>query len=677
MELIELYEYKVADVLAGRVPRGGAHALNDLRDTLLKAPLEAPLLQRMMVTDRQYRAWRDIHESAAKGGEDNNEHAEHLIVAPEAGTVTEPQAASSIFAADAQSKRADYGLPEPELPDITNMAAATVDDSEGGILLSQAAQDSIFGHAGAAEPDDFEQPQLSVPQVQADAEQAWQELCLLSWYDELYKRILQESLQARNEPARPFLRIMYSTIENLDVLGSGSPLHRVPDAADNNLRLHDEQVVTQKAEQFCSALLTPEGRKRVVLILDHLYEEPLARQAGEMSQDVEFNPFERPLLRGAAQQLRSLLDQYLSELPLLLDSTLPEGKIFYTEPSKTADASANVVPSDRGDELVIYLGDEAQSLRWRNVVLTWQLNGVEADQATSSDQSLGKYWLMHGGLVQTEASAATSNNSQPVAQQVIKLYPQDPSHQRIYVLRNGALHLQILLSGKYALMRLRTQPEQELGLLAVQARALSLMLKPDENYAYLRLARALARYLRTGELAPSAESENVDNYTHAPADALQSFVRKGLSTLNEYMQHKEPKEIADALLGCAKSLNLSDKMAPVLHEALHNAAFNSEGISEPMRLGSYNEAAPVRLNGVFQSYHLERLPMNLDLQEGRMMTLQKDYRGEMVALLPGHPAVSLERVAAVHVGTLSVMMVRQEQWLAVAAHIATAEATHH
>lgn len=53
--LIELYEYKVADVLSGRDPRGGRRSVSELRDALLGASLDSALLRRFMTADRQWR----------------------------------------------------------------------------------------------------------------------------------------------------------------------------------------------------------------------------------------------------------------------------------------------------------------------------------------------------------------------------------------------------------------------------------------------------------------------------------------------------------------------------------------------------------------------------------------------------------------------------------------------
>lgn len=56
-ELIELYEYKVADLLAGNEPRGGRRSLVALRDVLLSADIESTLMRRFRDTDRAWRSW--------------------------------------------------------------------------------------------------------------------------------------------------------------------------------------------------------------------------------------------------------------------------------------------------------------------------------------------------------------------------------------------------------------------------------------------------------------------------------------------------------------------------------------------------------------------------------------------------------------------------------------------
>ncbi|WP_157448879.1 hypothetical protein [Deinococcus peraridilitoris] len=56
VEMVELYEYKVADVVAGRDPRGGRRSLVALRDALLYGSLDSALQRRFRHADR---LWRD------------------------------------------------------------------------------------------------------------------------------------------------------------------------------------------------------------------------------------------------------------------------------------------------------------------------------------------------------------------------------------------------------------------------------------------------------------------------------------------------------------------------------------------------------------------------------------------------------------------------------------------
>jgi hypothetical protein len=55
ISLVELYEYKVADIMAEREPRGGKRSLRDLRSSLMGAPLSGQVLKRFRVADRALR----------------------------------------------------------------------------------------------------------------------------------------------------------------------------------------------------------------------------------------------------------------------------------------------------------------------------------------------------------------------------------------------------------------------------------------------------------------------------------------------------------------------------------------------------------------------------------------------------------------------------------------------
>lgn len=55
-EMVELYEYKVADLVAGREPRGGLASLKRLRSQLIPLLSGSRMMRRFMQSDQQYRA---------------------------------------------------------------------------------------------------------------------------------------------------------------------------------------------------------------------------------------------------------------------------------------------------------------------------------------------------------------------------------------------------------------------------------------------------------------------------------------------------------------------------------------------------------------------------------------------------------------------------------------------
>jgi len=61
VELLELFEYKVDDLVAGKTPRGGWASLIKLRQELLQQPLSGPLIRRFRQADQTFRQFRQAH----------------------------------------------------------------------------------------------------------------------------------------------------------------------------------------------------------------------------------------------------------------------------------------------------------------------------------------------------------------------------------------------------------------------------------------------------------------------------------------------------------------------------------------------------------------------------------------------------------------------------------------
>ncbi|MFN4071283.1 MAG: hypothetical protein ACK4HT_06995, partial [Thermus caldifontis] len=57
-DLVDLYEYRVEDLAAGRTPKGGKKALLALRAFLIQSRLPGPLAKRFRQADARFRALR-------------------------------------------------------------------------------------------------------------------------------------------------------------------------------------------------------------------------------------------------------------------------------------------------------------------------------------------------------------------------------------------------------------------------------------------------------------------------------------------------------------------------------------------------------------------------------------------------------------------------------------------
>ncbi|UTA49714.1 hypothetical protein MSS93_07325 [Deinococcus radiodurans] len=65
--LLELFEYQVGDLLAGREPRGGERSVRELRGHLRQSACPPPLRRRLIQADRQYSAWWQARSQAQAG----------------------------------------------------------------------------------------------------------------------------------------------------------------------------------------------------------------------------------------------------------------------------------------------------------------------------------------------------------------------------------------------------------------------------------------------------------------------------------------------------------------------------------------------------------------------------------------------------------------------------------
>ncbi|MDB5044553.1 MAG: hypothetical protein JWQ08_603 [Deinococcus sp.] len=573
-ELVELYEYKVADALDGRVPRGGRRSLTELRDELLGAPLEPMLLRRMMECDRHYRnMFKSGHSTA---------------------------------------------------------------------ILSRPAPKAV--------------PEWSAP-ARADSpeSQAWEELQRMAWHARLKTSLLDLAQLWSRETDRTALRVLYTVQENAEREGRsiGTRLP-VPAAGDPLVSLHDAEVVARVASSFADLLLTEEGRTRVRTALSVTHEEPFARHPDEDVMAARLaaaererlapearaalvaavraqypqarDPRERPAIREAARQLQRTLDDLLAGAPANTMAGTPSHSILYAlDPHSSLPA-----PDDGKDQLVIHL-EGGQATHWRGMDLRWQ--------------PIGSNWQLQFGP------------------HVVLLRSDLPPAERSVVMGPARTQIRAFVSGAYVLLSVDGRPEEEIGRLASKARAIALLLNAEEDYANLRLARAAAQIIRNGTIDTVAlGAASAEKYASAAPETLIAFARKGVEALMARLQRSTPASAANSIHGAAERLGLDSERAIHLHEALHIATFTPEPLPSPVA----NTSVQLADTGEFRSVLLGQDPVTLRSGE-RALTLRLDYKGELAAVLPGHPAATLHDLLVVRVPGLSLLLVRQGTWLAAAA----------
>nr|WP_246580347.1 hypothetical protein [Deinococcus aestuarii] len=312
-----MYEYRVADVLAGRVPRGGRRALSELRDLLLGAGLEPALQRRLLESDRRYRTRR---------GEDGP-----AAVRPEGRPGGPPAPAWSAPAAgDSPETRAWEELRRLAWhADLRVRAAGRTRPLWGepgrlGLRVLYAALENAERAArGVAEP-------LVVP-AEHDP--------LVSLHDPEVARGLAGALaDALLTPAgRARVQAALWAVHD-------APFPRHP----------DEDLLAARIEAAEREPLAPGARAALA-------------QALRAAHPAVRDPRERPAIRAAARGLLTLLAELLEDAPAPALGALPARSVLYAAHA----AAALPAPDDRADDLAVHLAGGREA-RWRGLHLRWQ-----------------------------------------------------------------------------------------------------------------------------------------------------------------------------------------------------------------------------------------------------------------------------------------------------------------
>lgn len=314
-ELTELFEYKVADALAGRVPRGGRRSLGMLREELLQAPLEPTLLRRLIEADRQYRSYQkdsrppEVNPRASFSGPST-------WAAPATSETDESRAWEELqlLAWHHRTSRlvreqALRWQREPTLAQLRVLFAVTENAERAAATASQSV---------AVPPVNDPLMDLHDPEVVQNLAGALSNLLLT----ELGRARVRTALSAAQ--SEPF------------------PRHA------------DEDVLASRITAAEREPLGAEAREDLIRALKAEY--PMPR-----------DPRERPAIREAARQVAAFLEPLITAAPAPTLGTVPHGSVLYARHPATAMRA----PDDGADVLLINLRG-GQAARWRGLDMTWQ-----------------------------------------------------------------------------------------------------------------------------------------------------------------------------------------------------------------------------------------------------------------------------------------------------------------
>ena len=612
-ELIELYEYKVGDLLAGRNPRGGKRSLGDLRSVLTDAPLEGVLLRRFGQTDRIWRA----HIRALAGNR------------------------AALAAGDPLTPGGNQG------PGVPAAGATGVASWNEPILGSTFLAGGLPGN----EQDALEQLRFAI------------------WREGVRTEARTQTQLWLRESDLITLRCAYALSVNLERGETSMPVPRSSDPlASLGTPSVAERVVAGLADQVCAAFADPgasypgarqHALTRLLEAVTQLSLNPFPRHPDQDVLQARVQAAERDLLgpdltrtlieglqaeiggpRSAQERIlireaaRKLTDFIRGVIPVSEGGRGPElpplPRVLYASTPRF-DLPA---PDDGSSTLTIRLSGDTQA-HWRAQPIRWK--------------RAGEGWLVAIGPLEYRLTSRARTGLP------------DPDAASITVTL-GDVSAQALLHGDYLYLLARQNDKGLLELLAL-ARAVSQLLDPSGAYLHLRLARAAAQKFRDGQIDEVGVGVlSAERYSAASPDALLTFARKGVEGLLNRVRQRPPQETEHVFQAAAEALGADEghqqHLLGLLRRVLQpDARPEAHPGSAPRHV---TELAHVRVGGPGQLVMLEFAgePLTVEVMS-RVVTLRLDYKGDLAVILPGAPAAILRELLVIDVAAGGILLVRQ------------------
>ena len=623
-ELVELYEYKVADLIAGREPLGGKQSVKILRDSISKLTLSSQQLRRYRETDRKLR-----EKSAA---------SPKTLVQTVTGEKLDVNLGLNL---DLDSS----SVVMPNLPVTNHAAMANIEfgDEESQVLrtLSQAA-----------------------------------------WRTDFREELQSQNKRFRLEPSRSSLRLIYATLHNLEQyseypgfttdlnLAKFKVISAVPNSDDPLISLGNSEVVNELLEGLADHVsdfgkLYPKINMPSGEVLGYLRRFAVAvandSTAGEPPPVVSPSPRE---IQNALEEVRrenlnadakrNMLERLQKQLEHALNQERTLVGRFETD-RRALQESVDVIFGYLLEHVPERLGGRAKDRHPLQRALNAQNETLRLEQTIPNSTEVAVRLQRTGGTnlagievqwhTQPEGWAIEVGGAEYPLQSDMSI-PLEGQEVRVYT-KNA-------LGAIYALIQIRDRGGAgslwgELKL----ARTVAIMLDQSGQFLKLRLARAATSWIKDRRVDLEQVSPDVAaNWLNAPEDRLLDFARKGASRLLEIFKRSPEAVLERAFFASAESLAEPGGMesAQVVTNAFRDLLKmpDHEPI-EGLDIKKPDEALLVLYRGE---------PITIRVMQ-RALTIRTDNLGKIYVLLPGGGGRTLGQILVHHIPGGAIIMARE------------------
>ncbi len=629
--LVELYEYKITDLLFNREPRGGKTSVRELREVLTNSALNGTLLRRFREADRKLR-----EKTVIPSG---NMHV-----------IEEKGLEISIGLAGTTSMSATALTPEviPATPEVDFTAPV---DEELAVL---------------------------------------RELGLRVWETDFIDEMREQGRRFKSESNRPTLRLIYAVMHNLDQyaenpnfasdinLSKFKVISGVPAPNDSLISFNNMDVIDELMASFAShcvrfqthypkfALPSTEvmaylRRFALSIANDHRAGAPIP-QPNPSPREIT-NAIESARAETTSAEIKR---QTLERLNRQLDQALAQEREINQQQNqerKNLLLAVETLFSYLSERLPARLGG-----RGKDAIAPTQALGAQQPQyrleAPAPDaKEVAVRFTRAGGL---KLAGVELNWSQRPEGWVLEIGGAEyPLRQQITTIPAERLELRVLTAqsaggsagtnagSTYALLQVRDREGGGLWGLIALARCTAVLLEPTGAYLNMRLLRAAASWVRDRRIEASEHGlENAQVYATAPEDNLGRFARNASEKLIERFKRFPEAVLERSFVTAAETLAEEGGLA---RAELLTKVFREA--SQP-HVGEVAEGLEVRASGevVILAYRGEPITVKV---MGRAFTIRADNMGRVFAFSPGGGGRALEDVLAVTVPHGFVLFARE------------------